>query len=640
MLRRDLNNDSGADLIGTANGERLQKVLDGMGRGDYETPKKPFFDHTVQSILKYGPICGENGDKISMKTGVVKGNIYSGGLAVDERTGEIFIIRVNYVPPGGQSAWIDIYDKDFNHQKTIGMGKDYPEGMVIGYVNGVRKVAIGMETGYGVYCLPETSLLVDMSVLSPEFTQSSTNHLSQMSSYNNIVIIWNNNLSQTGRVTRGLFSIFDKTHFLSTPDPVRLSFISAPTTIGGSASSEQPAQCSKTQGSTLTPYGLTLIGGQNYDNQNSDNMAAHRLRITDVNISGEIINDYMFYPGYILNDLMMMGYTQTDGKPLRLLESEGVIYSDFHGLLAIYSSWNVEFVVKLGQKVSGKNVLDLKRYTYPQSSSKGFYTSQGWGKPVNPVTGVFMDNVDDICDYMDQFGVREYTCNTGRSIVSVGDRQFTNNTYLKVVSSDHLFFEINIWDSQEAHSQVVFFGSGANPRNWLQRTVIFGGNQLSSSSVSTIQMGPRITPQIRVLYPHINSNTSLVMINGNGQIGSITNHTTSTSFNTTSDERLKNKHGEIKDGLSVVSELINSGAVQLAAFKTEPEKILPMFLAQRTQKVVPEMVTVGSGNIDDDDFVPFSVDKSAITPYLVAAVYELTEKMRVLEERLAERDSS
>lgn len=638
-FRDELASNSGAGLIGTDSGETVQDEINEINARFDSRKINPFFDHTVQSILRCGPIAGESGDAIAQKTGITKGNLYSSGIAVDEQTGEIFIVRTNYVSPGGQDAWVDIYDKNFNHQKTIGMGKDFPEGLIIGYVNGIRKVAIGMSTGYGVYFLPKTSDLVNLSVLTPEFTQPSTNHLSQMSNYKDNVIVWNNNLSQTGAITRGLFSVYDKSTFLTTPNPPRISFITAPTLVGGSASADKKSQASKTQGCALTPYGLTLVGGQIFDKQNQTMEAGKRLRITDVNISGDVVNDYMFYPNGILDDLTNMGFTQTDGKELRLIEAEGVIYSDYHGLLALYSSWDVEFVVKLGEKMPGKRTLDLKSYIYPQAATRGFFSYQGWGKPINPSTGQFLDNVDAVCDYMDAFGVREYSFNTGNASISIGGKTYNTNTYFRVINSDHAFFEVDVWSPHSAHKQESFYAAGNSPRRWLKRSLIVGGEPLNSATEPTVQIGANQFPQIRYVYPGANNNTSAVFINDNGQIGSIANTATATMFNTTSDEDLKNKHGEIKDATGTISSLIDSGAVQLAAFKTEPDKIMPMFLAQRTQKIIPEMVAEGHGKVGDDDFVPFSVDKSAITPYLVAAIYELTEKVKVLEARLAERDA-
>lgn len=140
-----------------------------------------------------------------------------------------------------------------------------------------------------------------------------------------------------------------------------------------------------------------------------------------------------------------------------------------------------------------------------------------------------------------------------------------------------------------------------------------------------MQISPQRGAQIRVVSPGTANNTAMNFINGSGPIGSITNTASGTAFNTTSDERLKTPHGEITNVLDTITRLVDTGAVQLAAFKSEPENITPMFLAQRTGEVIPEMVTTGSGEPGDDGFMPYSVDKAAITPYLVAAIYELYE---------------
>ncbi len=594
------------------------------------------FNHAIQNIVRFGSRSGENGPDIELLTGIT-GNLYTSGLAVDEITGEIFIIRANYKTPGNTPAWVDIYDRHFTHQKTISIGFDFPEGAVIGYINGVRKIAIGMSTGYGVYTLPVTETLVNLATLSPDFVQPATEHTGQMSAYGEYVVICNSEMSSTTQFVRGLYSVFHISDFLTQTNPQRISFLTIPTMIAGTAFGDSMLKPTKAQSIALTPFGVTSVGGQVYRTSNVDGSAVHsakRLRYADVSFTGELLADAVFHPGKVLTKFTEMGYRRPNGLELDFLEAEGAVYSNVHGLLSVYAMADMEAVVRSGAGCSDTgSILDLRDAIIPQTAALGIYRSVDFAKPISPDNGEIFNDIDDVCDYMKSYGIRHYTFNVGNKEINIGQYSHGLNSYVRVTNADDSFFQVEVWDMHAGDSNLTYVASQIAPRAWVRKPMIVGGVPLSSSGANTVQIAPGRFPQIRVINPAVTNNTSMAFFNGNGLVGSISNTATSTAFNTTSDERLKNQHGEIKGALNIISELITTGAVQNAAFTSQPDTVYPMFMAQKTQKIVPQMVTEGSDDNSpgEEGFIPWAVDMSIITPWLVAAIYELNEKIKKWE---------
>lgn len=123
---------------------------------------------------------------------------------------------------------------------------------------------------------------------------------------------------------------------------------------------------------------------------------------------------------------------------------------------------------------------------------------------------------------------------------------------------------------------------------------------------------------------------STFRINGNiiGQI--LTTDGATTNYNTGSDYRLKENIIEIKDGLEKLSKI----PVYEFNFKVNPTKKVTGFLAHELMEHIPEAV---SGNKDDVDVngnpIYQGVDQSKLTPLLVAAVKELSERVKTLESK-------
>ena len=119
--------------------------------------------------------------------------------------------------------------------------------------------------------------------------------------------------------------------------------------------------------------------------------------------------------------------------------------------------------------------------------------------------------------------------------------------------------------------------------------------------------------------------------NSNGVVGSIATSGSSTSYNTSSDYRLKENVVSISDGITRLKEL----APKRFNFIADADTIVDGFIAHEAQAVVPEAVT-GTHNEVDDDGNPIyqGIDQSKLVPLLTAALKEAIAKIEVLEQRL------
>ena len=128
---------------------------------------------------------------------------------------------------------------------------------------------------------------------------------------------------------------------------------------------------------------------------------------------------------------------------------------------------------------------------------------------------------------------------------------------------------------------------------------------------------------------------------GANQIGSISHSANNTSFNTSSDYRLKENAVAISDGITRLKTL----KPYRFNFKTEPSKTVDGFFAHEAATVVPEAVTGTKDEVataDDDaigqkkgDPIHQGMDYAKITPLLTAALQEAIAKIETLEAEVA-----
>lgn len=111
-------------------------------------------------------------------------------------------------------------------------------------------------------------------------------------------------------------------------------------------------------------------------------------------------------------------------------------------------------------------------------------------------------------------------------------------------------------------------------------------------------------------------------------VGSITTSTTATSYNTTSDARLKCDERPLTGGRSLLDRL----PVYDFGWIGSDERALGM-LAQEVDGIVPGAVSRGNGDPGERDFQPWGVDYSKFVPLLISALQEAFREIDMLKRR-------
>ena len=114
----------------------------------------------------------------------------------------------------------------------------------------------------------------------------------------------------------------------------------------------------------------------------------------------------------------------------------------------------------------------------------------------------------------------------------------------------------------------------------------------------------------------------------NSMKGSITSTGSSTSYNTTSDYRLKENVDYDWDATTRLKQL---KPVRFN-FKDDPDTTVDGFLAHEAQAVVPDAVTGTKDEVDNDgNAVNQGIDQSKLVPLLVKTIQELEARITTLE---------
>jgi hypothetical protein len=113
-------------------------------------------------------------------------------------------------------------------------------------------------------------------------------------------------------------------------------------------------------------------------------------------------------------------------------------------------------------------------------------------------------------------------------------------------------------------------------------------------------------------------------------IGAIRLAATGTTYLTTSDYRLKQDIRPLEGAI----ERLNGLKPCRFAFKAEADRRVDGFIAHEVAQIVPEAVSGEKDAVDaSGDIVPQAVDVSRLVPLLVAALQELTGRVKALEAR-------
>ena len=118
--------------------------------------------------------------------------------------------------------------------------------------------------------------------------------------------------------------------------------------------------------------------------------------------------------------------------------------------------------------------------------------------------------------------------------------------------------------------------------------------------------------------------------NTNGQVGRILVTGSATSYNTSSDYRLKENATAISDGITRLKTL----KPYRFNFKADADTTVDGFFAHEVQSVVPQAISGTKDEVDSDNNPVYQgIDQSKLVPLLVAALQEAIGRIEALEAK-------
>jgi len=205
----------------------------------------------------------------------------------------------------------------------------------------------------------------------------------------------------------------------------------------------------------------------------------------------------------------------------------------------------------------------------------------------------------------------------------------TSNNYASGITNQALVINPNGWvgvgtATPNAHLQVNgYFNLGNGPISGT-----FANSQRRLFSVPTGTGGgylwstiePGNTQWNHYMHRHSTAAGFVAFGYGSSTVGTITTNGSSTSYNTTSDYRLKQNVTPLKGALEEIGK-IKPASYQ---FKATPEITEAGFIAHELQEIYPQAVTGSKDQVDEEGNPVYqNVDYGKLTPLLTAGVQEL-----------------
>jgi hypothetical protein len=230
-------------------------------------------------------------------------------------------------------------------------------------------------------------------------------------------------------------------------------------------------------------------------------------------------------------------------------------------------------------------------------------------------------------------------------------KQDSTNGSGVVMESSNCITEINVGNNASYFynytSDPMVFGTGNTERVRLSSAGDFQVSQNGTVNTSGTVSGVNISAQYGTFqanfhgndYPVINIHTSGANNRyfdfrfGNSGVGSISTNGSTTSYNTSSDYRLKEAVVDMTGAIDRVKAL----APKRFNFIADPDDTtVDGFLAHEAQAVVPEAVTGTHNEVDENgDAVMQGIDQSKLVPLLTGALQEAIAKIETLETKVA-----
>jgi hypothetical protein len=196
-------------------------------------------------------------------------------------------------------------------------------------------------------------------------------------------------------------------------------------------------------------------------------------------------------------------------------------------------------------------------------------------------------------------------------------------------------------DIRTSSNNIVLSDGDGNIAQWYDNsatsgTTTWGATISSGLAVQTTQTGVQITGNGRIFmatddhsdFNKFNSGELFRFRRNTAQVGSISVSSSSTSYNTSSDHRLKENVVELTGATDRLKQL----EPKRFNFIADADTTVDGFLAHEVQSVVPEAITGTHNEVDaDGNPVYQGIDQAKLVPLLVATIKELEARITALE---------
>ena len=164
------------------------------------------------------------------------------------------------------------------------------------------------------------------------------------------------------------------------------------------------------------------------------------------------------------------------------------------------------------------------------------------------------------------------------------------------------------------------------------------GTNTTATSVGVLRVGNQTSGTSCITTNGVSATIYHMAFHSSGSnVGGISSSGSTTSFNTSSDYRLKENVVTLNNALSTI-EMLQPKAYN---FITTPDVVQHGFIAHELQEVLPYAVTGEKDALDNEGNIrPQQVDYSKLTGLLVGAVQELSAQVQELSARVMELENN
>ncbi len=202
-----------------------------------------------------------------------------------------------------------------------------------------------------------------------------------------------------------------------------------------------------------------------------------------------------------------------------------------------------------------------------------------------------------------------------------------DNTYIDFPGSDRIKFFTGGSERMRIDDDDILFGTSSTSLS--DAGIKFANTSATHKYAVFTHTASSANESLLYINRQSSDGTAIFFRRANTNVGSISVTSSGTTYNTTSDLRLK----QDIEPLVATDKLMAMNPVSYS-WKADPDGPRSMgFIAQEMQEIMPEAVSTG----DDDDMM--SMDYGRITPILVSALQDAHRKIEQLEQRIAEMES-